>query len=212
MPPRTVVAFDLDGTLTRRDTLLPFLRRTCGVARTCQALLAQSVPLVRSLAGVASRDEVKAAVLGPLLRGRSVTALEKVAEEFAVRVVSRGMRPEMVERVGAHRRAGHDLVIVSASPEIYVRPLARELQIDNVLATRLEVDGAGRLTGRLEGFNCRGSEKVARLRDWLSPDGSLSWAYGNSQGDRELLAQAEHRVHVGHGRRLPPLGADLAVD
>lgn len=212
MPPRTVVAFDLDGTLTRRDTLLPFLRRACGGAPTCLALLAQAPLLLRSLGGASPRDQAKEAVLGRLLRGRRVAVLEKAAEVFAAELVARGMRPEMIERVRAHGQAGHELVVVSASPEIYVRPLARELKIDNVLATRLEVDGSGRLTGQLEGSNCRGSEKVSRLRGWLGPDATLLWAYGNSQGDRELLAQAERRVHVGHGRRLPPLGEDPAAE
>ncbi|MDQ3680174.1 MAG: HAD-IB family hydrolase [Actinomycetota bacterium] len=208
MPTHTVVALDLDGTLTRRDTLLPFLCRAVGRGRTYQALLARSLLVVRSMAGWTSRDHAKEAVLRRLLRGQSVADLERAAEAFAAKVVSRGMRPEMTERIRAHRRAGHDLVIVSASPEIYVRPLARRLQIDTVLATRLEVDESGRLTGRLEGANCRGSEKVVRLRDWLGPHGTLAWAYGNSRGDRELLALADQRVHVGHGRRLPPLVLD----
>lgn len=196
---------DLDGTLTRRDTLLPFLCRASGRCRTYHALLAQSLLLLRSPARGTSRDHAKEALLSRLLRGKKVVVLEKAAEAFAAEVVSRGMRPEMIERINAHRRAGHELVIVSASPEIYVRQLARELRIDTVLATRLEVDEHGCLTGRLEGSNCRGPEKVVRLRGWLGPDMTLAWAYGNSRGDRELLALADQRVHVGHGRRLAPL-------
>lgn len=211
MPSPTVVALDLDGTLTRGDTLLPFLCRAFGRGRTYHALLAGSLLIFRSMAGWTSRDHAKEAVLRRLLRGQSVADLERAAEAFAAEVVSRGMRPEMTERIRAHRRAGHDLVIVSASPEIYVRPLARRLQIDTVLATRLEVDDSGRLTGRLEGANCRGPEKVVRLRDWLGPHGTLAWAYGNSSGDRELMALADRRVHVGHGRRLPPLVLDAGA-
>lgn len=205
MPVRTVVALDLDGTLTRRDTLLPFLYRVRGRGRTLWALASQAPLLVRSLVTARCRDRVKEAVLSRLLRDQSVAALDHAAEAFAAEVVANGMRPDMMEQIQAHRRAGHDLLIVSASPEIYVRPMARRLGIDTVLATRLAVDESGRLTGRLEGLNCRGAEKVSRLRDFLGQDATLAWAYGNSRGDRELLTMARTRVRVGNGGRLPPV-------
>src|SRR5437016_5665528 len=75
-------------------------------------------------------------------------------------------RPDIRARVDWHRAEGHELVLVSASPELYVAPIGRRLGFDEVLATRLEVDAAGLLTGRLVGANCRGPEKVARLRAW----------------------------------------------
>ena len=70
-----------------------------------------------------------------------------------------------------------------------------------VVATRLEVDPDGRCTGRLAGHNCRAAEKLIRLDRWLA-DHSLTrsdielWAYGDSAGDRELLAAAQHPVWV----------------
>jgi phosphatidylglycerophosphatase C len=204
---RTVVALDLDGTLTRSDTLLPFLWRACGRRRTAAALLAQSLLIVRSLVGSASRHDSKERLLGRLLRGRPVADLEKAADAFADSVVANGMRPDMLERIDRHRRQGHELVIVSASPELYVQSLGRRLGVDAVIGTRLEVDQTGRLTGRLEGLNCRGPEKAARLRTWLGEDRAVTWAYGDSEGDRELLALARHGVRVGRRGGLPPLSS-----
>jgi phosphatidylglycerophosphatase C len=71
-----------------------------------------------------------------------------------------------------------------------------------VLATRLAVDDDGRCTGALDGANCRGPEKVRRLHAWLDEShggrrGVVVWAYGDSTGDRELLADADHPVRVG---------------
>jgi phosphatidylglycerophosphatase C len=200
---RTVVALDLDGTLTRSDTLLPFLRQACGRRRTTSALLAQSFLIVRSMTGTASRHEAKERLLARLLRGRPLSDLEEAADVFAEAVMATGMRPDMLERIERHRRQGHELVIVSASPELYVESLGRRLGVDAVIGTRLEVDETGCLTGRIEGLNCRGPEKVVRLRAWLGGD-ALAWAYGNSGGDRELLALARHGVRVGRRGVLAP--------
>jgi phosphatidylglycerophosphatase C len=211
MPSRTVVALDLDGTLTRGDTLLPFLRRACGRSPTAAALLAQSLLIVRSLTGNASRHDAKERLLARLLRGRSLADLEEAADAFADSVMATGMRAEILERVERHRGEGHELVIVTASPELYVTPLGRRLGVDAVLGTRLEVDEAGYLTGRLEGLNCRGPEKVARLQAWLGEDATVAWAYGDSRGDRELLALAHHGVRVGRRGGLPPLADDSVL-
>lgn len=213
MPDRTVAAFDLDGTLTRRDTLLPFLRQACGGSRTSRALLAKSLVLARSLRGGASRDAAKAAVLAHLLRGEDRARLEEAAEAFADAVVGAHLRPLVRERVDWHRRAGHELVVVSASPELYVAPLGRRLGFDAVLGTRLEVGPDGRLTGRIDGCNCRGQEKVERLRAWIGSRPAFLYAYGDSAGDRELLATADVAVRVSR-RPLPsppvqPLAGDV---
>jgi phosphatidylglycerophosphatase C len=200
-PRRAVAAFDLDGTLTRRDTLLPFLLRAVGRERTGRAVLAESLLLARALAGGGHRDSAKAALLERLLAGLPVEPLAAIAEAFADDVVARRLRPGMRDRVEWHRAQGHELLIISASPELYVAPIGQRLGFDGVLATRLEVAPDGRLTGRLVGANTRGPEKVARLREWLGAEPVVAWAYGDSRGDREMLALAEHPVRLGRGSR-----------
>jgi phosphatidylglycerophosphatase C len=110
------------------------------------------------------------------------------------------MRGEIVARLTWHREQGHDLALVTASPELYVAPIGRRLGFATVLGTRLEVDDDGRLTGRLVGLNVKGEEKVRRLRDAVGAV-EPGWAYGNSRGDRQLLALARHQTMVGKGTR-----------
>ena len=195
MSARTVAVFDFDGTLTRRDTLLPFLRRTRGGPRTATALLATSLLLARD------RDAAKEGLLQRVLAGAEVDELQSAARVFADVVIGRGLRSSMLERVQSHKADGHELVIVTASPELYVRPIGERLGFDAVLGTRLETDGNGRLTGRLQGRNCRGPEKVERLRAWLGSDAEL-YAYGDSSGDRALWEFADHAYRVRRGRLL----------
>ena len=77
-----------------------------------------------------------------------------------------------------------------------------------------EVGADGRLTGALRGANVRGMEKVCRLDEWIGDRPATVWAYGDSHGDRELLARADHPIRVGRQPLAPaPEGtADDAVN
>jgi phosphatidylglycerophosphatase C len=201
LPVRAVAAFDFDGTLVERDSLLPFLQRVCGTAAVVRALALES-PRLAGLAAGGDRDLLKARLFGRLLAGRRVVDLERVVHEYAEHVTARRLRSDMLDVVDWHRREGHELVIVSASPELYLVPIGRLLDFDAVLGTRLEVDDDGRLTGRLTGRNVRGAEKVARVQAHLGEGPLRLWAYGDSGGDRELLALADVATRVTR-RRLP---------
>lgn len=204
--PLRVAAFDVDGTLTRRDTLLPFLQRLCGTQRLAMALGRNGLSLARMSIGRADREAVKVAVLLPLLAGRRLDEVAAAGEAYARHLVDHDrLRPEMMARVEEHRARGDRLVMVSASPEVYLGPLGDLLGFDAVLGTRLDVGPDGRLTGRLGGRNCRGPEKVARLDAWLAGRDATVIAYGDSAGDAELLARADVGVRIAPRAPLPPL-------
>lgn len=203
----TLAAFDVDGTLTRRDTLLPFLQRLCGTRRLARGLARHGVALSAMAMGRVERDSVKEALLVHLLAGRNVEAVRAAGVDYAGFLLrANRLRPDTLARLKAHQDAGHRVVLVSASPEVYLAPLGRHLGVDAVLGTGLEEDGDGRLTGRLAGRNCRGPEKVARLEAWLDGAGApYLYAYGDSAGDRELLACAHESVLVRPRRPMVDL-------
>jgi phosphatidylglycerophosphatase C len=192
-----IAAFDFDGTLTRSDTLGPFLRDACGTAAFARALAADAPRLVLAGIGAGSRDAAKERMLRRLLGGREHAELVVRGRAFAERVATTGMRSEMVARLEWHAREGHELAIVSASLDVYLEPIAERLGIGTVLCSRLEVDGAGLVTGNLVGGNCRAAEKLRRIRERFGDDGYELWAYGNSAGDAEMLAAADHPVRIG---------------
>jgi phosphatidylglycerophosphatase C len=193
-----VAAFDVDGTVTRRDCVVPFLRRVGGTAPIAGRLALASGTVVPAFIR-RDRDALKAAAAKAAFAGRPYAHVEAAGREFAAFVHHAWMRPDVVERIGWHRDRGHDVVLVSASFGVYLRPLGETLDVTDVVATELVVDDAGRCTGQLLDGNCRGPAKVRRFHRWLTEHrGGRSsvevWAYGDSPGDRDLLADADHAV------------------
>jgi len=202
-----VAAFDFDGTLSTRDNVVPFLVRVAGPAAATRAFARAAVRTGTGGRARWSRDALKETVTEAVLAGRDAATVDAMAREHAAEIVARHLRADAVERVEWHRRRGDELVIVSASFASYLRPVAEHLGFDAVLATELAVDAAGRLTGRLAGPNVRGPEKARRLDAWIAErhGGTTTvtvWAYGDSSGDRELWARADHAVRVGRHTTL----------
>jgi phosphatidylglycerophosphatase C len=194
-----VAAFDVDGTLTRRDSFFPFLHRVAGAGGLASALARRPVALARVAARRGDRDAEKAAVVRALLAGRTRAELEALGRRHAARML-RGTRPETVARLQWHRRAGHTVVLVSASLRCYLEPFAASLGAHALLCTDLVYDDDGVCTGQLLGANCRGPAKADRLREWAGGPVDELWAYGNSSCDAELLALAAHAFRVDRVR------------
>jgi phosphatidylglycerophosphatase C len=199
----TVAAFDFDGTLTTGDTLMPFLRQVCGTPRVGVALARHPWRAVRALRSD-GRDAFKEAVLHDLLVGHRYDELAAAGVRYAAEVERAHLRPAVVARLRWHHQQGHEVIIVSASLRCYLDRIGAALGADAVLCTELEVDGNGRCTGALVGGNCRGATKAERVLARYGGLPDVMWAYGDSSGDTELLALADHPVRVGNGP-LPPV-------
>lgn len=191
-PAGPIVAFDFDGTLTVRDSFNAFLAWRSGPLRLAVGLVRLIPAALRYLAD-RDRGRIKAAAVRTLLRGIPRQHLADEAERFARSHAARLFRPDAVEAWKAERASGAVVGIVTASPDLVVEPFARRLGADFLLGTRLRFDAEGRVAGALDGENCRGAEKVRRLRERFGPDVRLSAAYGDTAGDREMLAIAERR-------------------
>ncbi|HEY0665426.1 MAG TPA: HAD family hydrolase [Gallionella sp.] len=195
-----VAAFDFDGTLTRRETLLAFLLHTLGPLRVARDGLMLSPTLAGYGLGLIPNDVAKQRVFVRCLGGMRIDELRRQGERFAETTLPGLLRPAAMRRLDWHKRQGHRCVVISASVDLYIRPWAIKAGFDDVLATHLEVCADGTTSGMLEGENCYGIEKVRRLEGLLGArDGYTLYAYGDSRGDRELLASADH----GYYRHMP---------
>lgn len=189
-PGQAIVAFDFDGTLTVRDSFTGFLRKRAGRRRWALGLV-RLAPATAAYARDRDRGAIKAAAVKEFLEGVSRSDLEADAEAYAVRAWRKLMRPDALETWNDWGQQGAHRVIVTASPALTVAPFARRLGAEGLLGTDLRFDADDRLTGAFESPNCRGEEKVRRLRAAYGPALRLAAAYGDTSGDAEMLAIAE---------------------
>jgi phosphatidylglycerophosphatase C len=195
-----VAAFDFDGTLTRRDTMFPFLMHILGMSAFVRHVFALSPTLAGYGLGLIRNDIAKEKVFIRCLAGMNMDELRQKGELFAAKVLPNLLRPDAMQRLNWHKQQGHRCVVISASLELYVRPWAINAGFDDVIATHLQTRDAGVVTGKLSGANCFGPEKVRRLQTLLGDrDGYTLYAYGDSRGDRELLSSADYAYY----RQIP---------
>lgn len=189
---RVVAVFDFDGTITYRDSLLPFLNFTYGPSKTYGKLLLQAPALIGFALGVIKRQQVKEAILRPFFKGECPETLMQLGKKYASEKLDTLVRPAAKQRLEWHQNSGHHCILASASLDIYLVPWAQAAGFQDVICSRLEVSKDKKFTGRLEGANCWGPEKKRRLEQLCGPrDQYTLYAYGDSRGDREILDMAD---------------------
>jgi phosphatidylglycerophosphatase C len=208
VPKSWVALFDLDGTLTWHDTLLPFLlgfvRR-----RPHRAFgLWQLPPAVFRYWQDRDRGALKSSVIRMLMRGEKRSVLDAWAKIFVAELKRKNrFRPLALAVVEAHRAAGDHLVLLSASPDLYVPLIGQLLGFERTLCTEIEWQG-DTLDGRLKTPNRRGEEKL-RCLAWLReqyPESPVI-AYGNAASDLDHLRHADRALLVNAGSAARRLAA-----
>ena len=193
-----LAVFDLDGTITRHDTLAPYAlgfvvrRRPWRLA----ALLLVPPVVLGYAVGLTDRGGLKSAFIRATLGGCRRKDLERWTAAFVDRLVACGVFPQAIEAIQAHARAGDHLVLLSASTDLYVPAIARALGFEEVICTGVRWNGE-RLSGKLTTPNRRGEEKarcIAALRARFP--GVQAVAYGNAASDLEHLKLVERGVLV----------------
>src|SRR5690606_38030685 len=157
---RPVAFFDFDGTLTTGDTLMPFLKFVVGTPTYYAKLALVSPVLAAYFAKLLRNDIAKQIVLKQYLAGYHIDDLFERGQRFSDEMIPTMLRPEGMERLRWHQEQGHECVLVSASMDVYLNAWARREGFSEVICTALEKDDSGYVSGRIQGENCHGEEKV----------------------------------------------------
>lgn len=186
-----IAAFDLDGTITRKDTLIAFLRFAGGSTRLYAVLVLYLPLLVLVKLRLYDNQNAKEKIFSSYFKGMPIAHFEALCRDFYEKKGISLLYQQAQEQIRKHKAQGDQVVIISASIENWVRHFANALGADQLLATQIEVQD-GKLTGRFSTKNCYGAEKVKRfLASYPQRDSYFLIAYGDSRGDQELLQLAD---------------------
>ena len=190
---KRIAAFDFDGTITRKDTLIEFLRFAGGSARLYAIFALYSPLLVLMKLKLYSNQKAKEKIFAHYFKSMPIEQFDDLCRRFFEQKGQSLIYADAKAQIAKHKEQGDEVVIISASIGNWVRHFAEALKADKLLATQIEVKD-GKITGRFLTANCYGKEKVNRLLSaYPERDKYYLIAYGDSRGDRELLLFADEQ-------------------
>lgn len=209
---RSAAFFDLDKTIIAKSSALAFGRPFYkdGLISRREMVKAAYAQLVYRIGG--ADDQQMARIrdhLANLCRGWRVDQVQQIVNETLHELISPYIYAEAAALIEEHRAAGRDVVVVSSSGEEMVRPIAEQLGITDVIATRMVVKD-GRYTGEVA-YYAAGPTKAEAARELAAERGydlSECYAYSDSISDIPLLETVGHPTAVNPDRALRRIAAE----
>ena len=196
MAKRCIAVFDLDGTLTTKDTLLEFIKFACGVPRFYWGFLLFCPILILMKLHLFPNWKAKQMFFSHFFKGWEYNDFKAKGQLFANEIEKMENR-KMLEKLNDHLNHSDVVYVISASIFEWVQPWCEKIGVSRVLATQIEVDANGIISGRFATKNCYGKEKVRRLLE-VEPErrSYILYAYGDSCGDKEMIAFSDYGSEV----------------
>jgi phosphatidylglycerophosphatase C len=186
--------FDFDGTVTKEDSLIKFIRFAVGDMKTAWGMLLLSPMLITYKLKLIPNYNAKQWMLSYFFKGMKEQQFLKKAEDYSLKHIDKILRPKAMEKIAWHKDQGHKVVIVSASIEFWLKPWCDKNGL-GVIATKIEIQG-GIVTGKLLTKNCYGIEKSNRVQEAYNlSEYEHIYAYGDTHGDKELLELADESFY-----------------
>jgi len=196
MAKRCIAVFDFDGTLTTKDTLLEFIKFACGVPRFYWGFLLFCPILILMKLHLFPNWKAKQLFFSHFFKGWEYNDFKAKGQLFANEIEKMENR-KMLEKLNDHLNHSDVVYVISASIFEWVQPWCEIIGVSRVLATQIEVDANGIISGRFATKNCYGKEKVRRLLE-VEPErrSYILYAYGDSRGDKEMIAFSDYGSEV----------------
>jgi HAD superfamily hydrolase (TIGR01490 family) len=201
VPAGTLAVFDLDGTITRHDTLWPFLFGYLWPRPWRLPRMLLAVPAALRFPFKRDHGDIKGASIHAALGGLRRPTLDRWAERYVARVLCRGLYAEALAAIAAHRRQGDRLLLMSASTDLYVPRIGAALRFDETICTKVRWRQDGTLDGHLASANCRGEEKLRCLQALVARERpERVYAYADSRSDLPHLQWVQHGFLINASR------------
>ncbi|NIG56193.1 HAD family hydrolase [Chitinophaga sp. Cy-1792] len=188
----TIAFFDFDGTITDTDTLWQIIRFQKGNGAMYRGVLQLLPGLLQLKLKLIPAQQMKEKVLRHFFAGMKESDFQAGCNAFCEEALPKMIRPQALKAIREHQQAGHEVVVVTASAYNWVAPWCQRLNI-RCIGSLLEVTDEA-ITGKLQGINCNGEEKVNRIKQvYHLNDYTEIYAYGDSSGDKPMLALAGNK-------------------
>lgn len=182
--------FDFDGTITTKDSLVEFIQYATSKPTYYAGLLKLSPMLVAYTFKLIPNHIAKEKLIAHFFKGWDANRFQKLAKQYSSEQINKIIRPKAIEKIKWHQEQGHKVVMVSASMECWLEAWC-DMQNIELISTQLEMRD-NKLTGKFATKNCYGIEKANRVKKAYNlSDYNYIYAYGDSHGDKELLALAD---------------------
>jgi HAD superfamily hydrolase (TIGR01490 family) len=202
--------FDLDKTVIAKSSVLAFGRPFYREGLLSRRAIVKSAyaQVIFMLVGADEHkmEKLRVAMLD-MIQGWNQRHVAEIVREALEEIVTPIIFKEALDLIGEHQAAGRVVVLVSSAPEEVVRPLGEHLGVDDVIATRAEVDADGDYTGELAfyGYGPNKAEAIRALAGARDIDLEGSYAYSDSVTDEPMLRAVGHPVAVNPDRELARL-------
>lgn len=189
-----IAFFDMDGTITKKDTFIDFIVFVCGRNVFFKGLFLLSPYIVLHLIGLYPNDRLKEKFFQIFLAGHDMQTLRRLGQGYALSRLPSLVYIQALDRIEWHKSQGHRIVILTASSSIWLEAWCTLHGLE-LIGTDFEVD-MGRYTGKIAGKNCHGREKVKFVDQILLelPE-AMTYGYGNSRSDWHFLNRLAHRFY-----------------
>ena len=189
-----IAFFDFDGTITKKDSTAKFIRYFVGDIAFIKGVIILLPFIIAYKIKILSNNEIKKKLVTYFFKDIDIKNFTEKAREFSLNMIDPIIRKKALDRILWHKKNGDELVIVSASINLWLLPWCEKNNI-RLIATELEVIN-NRITGNLISNNCYGPEKVKRILESYNLSNYTSiYAYGNSRGDLEMLEIATEKFY-----------------
>jgi len=188
---KRLAVFDFDGTITRKDSLLEFIKFYRGRYGFYCGLVLLSPILLLYVVKIIPNWRAKEIVLSYFFRNEKDEIFSHKCKMFAENILPSLVKSSALQAIQKHQSNGDRIVVVSASSEHWLAYWCEEHGLE-LIGTQLEVIDK-RITGKIKGANCYGEEKKNRLEAYLDlQEYTEIYVYGDSNGDKDILALATH--------------------
>lgn len=140
-----------------------------------------------------TNENAKQKILSYFFKGMSKEEFYKLGDNYSIARLPAIVKNDALQRIKWHQQQDHPVIIVSASLKCWLKGWCKKQGVE-LICTQMEIVD-GHLTGMFNGKNCYGREKVRRIKELFHPEEYYVYAYGDSRGDREMLALADEKFY-----------------